>query len=244
MARIKLLPLAVAVMAAALAASACGDNPAGPSGAVVLRGTVLGDSASSAASGAAAAAAARVTITVEENPSLTTTVSGNGTFELEGLPEGGFTLVFSSNGVTLGTITINDVSAGETITITVKVTANSVTLVLEEREDDEEGEDDGEAKTCLINGGKVGQRIELEGHVDGAGTSASFVLKVNGNRARGPVDVDGSGATYKCNGAKLSDTLCKASLKSGSKVHVRGDLQSCDLAAASVRATQVTVQKP
>jgi hypothetical protein len=252
--------LGAAVAASALLLSACG-GPADPSAAVVLRGTVVGQaaaapSASAAGEGVARSSAARITVTVQESPSLTTTVSGNGTFELSGLPEGGFTLVFTSNGVRLGTIAISGFDAGQEIRITVDVTGNTVVLVSIENgnggdgdaddddgEDEDDGDDDdgGETRACLINGGKVGQNIELEGNVNGT-PGAAFRLKVNGNRARSLVDVNAAGASWKCNGKP--DGPCNATaLKDGSKVHVSGTLNTCTMDSAMVTASRVMIQK-
>lgn len=50
----------------------------------------------------------------------------------------------------------------------------------------------------MISGGRPLDRIELEGEVV-SGTSAGFVLPVQGNRASGPVQVDGSTAAFQCN---------------------------------------------
>ena len=68
------------------------------------------------------------------------------------------------------------------------------------------------------------------------------MLRVNGNRSSGLVDVAGSGASYVCNGKKGSSD-CKANLLPGAKVHVRGNLTSCSTSAASVTATEVMIQK-
>lgn len=229
--------------ACALAVAACG-SPAGPSGAVVLRGTVVGDGGVASASSAGSssrAAAGRITVTVAEDGSLTTTVAGNGTFELTGLPEGGFTLVFSRDGVTLGTITIGGFEPGAEITITVQVTGNSVILVrIENADGDDDGEDD-EVQACLIHGGKVGRNVELEGKVSGA-PGTTFKLRVNGNRASGLVDVNAGGASWKCNG-KQTGTCSASSLEDGSKVHVSGTLATCDMSAAQVDASKVMIQK-
>jgi hypothetical protein len=246
-----------AAFAAVVALSACGgENPAGASGAVVLRGTVVGDATAtaSASSAHAAAGGARITVTVAEDSSLTTTVAGNGTFELSGLPEGDFTLVFSSNGVELGTITITGVEPGTEIKITVRVTSTTVILIEIENadgdDDDDEGEDDDDEdddaeRTCAISGGKVGQNINLEGNV-ADGTSASFDLRVNGNKVKTDdhlVAVTTSGSTkFVCNG-KTSTGDCKASVKGGAKVHVKGTLTTCTLEDATVEANEVKVQK-
>ena len=54
-------------------------------------------------------------------------------------------------------------------------------------------------RTCMINGGRAGAGIELEGHVAG-GALATFMMNVNGNRASGPVNVQAGAAALRCNG--------------------------------------------
>ena len=247
---------AVGAVALAVASFACGgDNPSGASGAVTLRGTVVGQGTASASS-ERAAGGARITVTVQEVPGLTTTVSGSGTFELEGVPEGTFTLVFSANGVTLGTIEISGAQAGEEIRITVQVTNTTVILIEIENgdadeddsdeddgdEDDGDEDDDGDA-SCAISGGKVGRNIELEGTVR-SGDASGFELRVNGNRVKNGarVNVTTGGASFRCNG-KPSASDCKEEVEDGAKVHVRGNLDSCSMSEATVSAQEVKVQK-
>ncbi len=230
----------------------CGsDTPAGPSnGRLKLQGIVLQDGSSaqsqSADVSALSTAGGRITVTVKEDGSISTKVAGNGTFELTGVPATGFTLVFSVDGAVLGTISISPIQEGTTIKIVVKVRDGRVELVsldTKDQKDENQGNQDGGAsKDCIINGGKVGSRIELEGNVDSGG-SDSFRLRVNGNRASDLVDVLASGATFRCKGDKTSSDACKASVKAGAKVHVRGTLTSCTTSAANVTATEVKVQK-
>jgi hypothetical protein len=245
------------VVAAALTLLRCGSSPNSPSGAgAKLQGVVLQDATAHTQSLAQSAQAGKITVTVQEDPSLTVTVSGNGTFEIQGVPAGGFTLVFSLNGTTIGQIRITAVAEGATIKIVVKVADQEVELVEIETEDADEtqtggtgggggsgsgGTGDGGAKSCMIEGGKVGSHIELEGNVESGGSS-QFRLRVNGNRSSGLVDVSASGASYKCNGNK-GNSDCKANLRSGAKVHVRGSLTTCSTSAASVTATEVMIQK-
>jgi hypothetical protein len=87
----------------------------------------------------------------------------------------------------------------------------------------------------------VGSSIELEGKV-ASGNASLFELDVQGNRARGLVDVNASGAGYRCIGQ--SGPNCKADLKAGNQVHVRGLLTTCTTTDALVTATEVKVQKP
>jgi hypothetical protein len=238
------------VLVAAAAMLRCGGaNPASPSGeGVKLQGVVLQNAtgtASSASVSARSATAGKIVVTVQENSSLSVTVSGNGTFEIQNLPAGGFTLIFSVNGVVVGQITITAVSEGTTIKIVVKLSDNDVELVDLETDDDNGGGNDqgggDQPKTCMINGGTAGSGIELEGNVD-SGDSSQFKMRVNGNRASGLVDVAAAGASYKCNGDK-GTADCKANLKAGVKVHVRGNLTACSTSTASVTATQVMIQK-
>lgn len=239
--------LLLLALMAAVALWRCGSSPTAPSAAGVrLQGVVLEDATASAASAdlsAQPAKGGKIVVTVQENPSLSVTVSGNGTFEIRDLPAGGFTLLFSVNGVVVGQITIGAVGEGTTIKIIVKLKDREVELVDIETDDgdDQNSDGEGEPKSCLINGGKVSARIELEGNVD-SGSSSQFKLRVNGNRARGLVDVAASGASYVCNGKK-GGSDCKANLVAEAKVHVRGTLTSCDMVAASVTATEVKIQK-
>jgi hypothetical protein len=101
---------------------------------------------------------------------------------------------------------------------------------------EEQEEEDSTQGECLINGGKVGQRIELEGRVESGG-QGDFMLRVNGNRARGPVRVTGGSLT--CTGKPGS----ACTLGPGNQVHVRGTLSECSSASARVDASEVKVQK-
>src|SRR5712692_7369537 len=171
------------VLIAAAAMLRCGgSNPASPSGGgVKLQGVVLQNASVSAASAsvsARSAQAGKIVVTVQENPSLSVTVSGNGTFEIQSLPAGGFTLIFSVNGVVVGQITITAVSEGTTIKIVVKLSEQEVELVDLETDGDNSGSSGGGGpKTCMIEGGKAGSNIELEGNVD-SGTSSQFKMRV------------------------------------------------------------------
>ena len=124
--------VAVLILAAG-ALVACGGNPAGPDGqGVVVRGTVQGAGVLGAAS-AGAASAATVTVRVVENPSRSPTVSGDGSFTLRGLPEGGFTLVFKSDGTEIGRLSFSEVKANQEITLTVQVSSSGVDVLEEKR---------------------------------------------------------------------------------------------------------------
>ena len=322
------------LLAVAVALVGCGGgSPLGPSGeGVTLRGVVVGadflsGSAVSASSGAGAAEG-EIIVTVEEDPSITTTVGADGTFTLRGLPEGSFTLVFTQDDVVLGTATFDEVLPNQEITITVEVADNGSVEVTEElrngighgdveiqglvdevvtvdpagdstfvidgytviarpgetairkgnrrlsvedvtagsqvhvkgvwmeavdgaqsvlaheiklqREEEEEEEEEETEGACMINGGKVGAGIQLEGRV-ASGDASGFMMDVNGNRAKNDVQIDSSGASFKCSG-KTTDDECKAKVKAGQKIHVSGTLTSCDASSALVKASQVKPQ--
>ncbi len=94
---------------------------------------------------------------------------------------------------------------------------------------------------CMINGGRVGDGIELEGRV-ASGPLASFMMTVNGNRASGPVNVLAGAGALRCNGPSSSPTECQARFVDGARIHVRGTLSSCSTTAASVAASEVKIQ--
>ena len=242
--------LAWIATAAAVVAPACGGgSPSSPSGSggVAVQGVVLGDGTSfSASSGAkpSGAQAQKITVTVA-GTSITAEVSANGTFELKGIPSGSFTLVFLVDGVKIGEVLIS-APEGSEVKLVVQV-KNSVLVVVEIKV-----ETGGAAASpsptptssaCWVNGGTVGQGIELEGDVSSV-TPIGFKLAVNG-RASTPVDVDTSKAAFRCiGGAKTpSDADCRASIKNLPKVHVSGKLDSCTPSAAIVIASEVKIQK-
>jgi hypothetical protein len=209
---------------------------------VVLHGVVLGSEATASASAEVrtqGTSGRRITVTVAENESLSTTVSANGTFVLQGVPAGSFNLTFSSNGVVLGTINIAGVSDRVEINIVVQVNATTVSLVTLDMGPDPQLASPG---SCLISGGRSGEKIELEGNV-ASGSPTAFKMDVNGNRASRLVDVSASGAQFVCNGDKGSASACQASVKAGAKIHVRGTLTGCTMDVAQVVATEVKVQK-
>jgi hypothetical protein len=182
-----------------------------------------------------------ITVTVQ-GTSISTTISGNGTFELDGLPAGTFTLVFSSNGVIIGTITITSIPTQAEINLVVQITTTVVLVKVEVNgtdETDNENNNNNGSKTCLIDGGTMGSEIELEGSVSSA-SGKTFKMSVNGNRASGLVSVDATTASFDCAGIKGT---CDATLlQAGAKVHVSGNLTTCSLTTATVKATEVKFQ--
>ncbi len=235
----------VIVLAAVVAAACGGSSPSSPSGtgSVGIQGVVLPGSVGLAASAGSkvATSAGQVTVTIE-GAGISTTVSANGTFELEGVPAGTFTLIFQKDGLEIGRVVIT-ASEGSEVKIVVQIQVSGV-IVVDIKIEGKTGTDSAgtTTATCLINGGKVGSGIELEGDVS-SGTYSAFEMAVNGERSSGLVDVKASSASFKCNGSKAGDAECKASVKAGAKVHVRGTLMTCTTAAAQVTATEVMVQK-
>ena len=229
---------------AALVTGGCGsESPSGPSGAggVVVQGVVLGGGTSSVAAAdtqTSAAQAKKIKVRVD-GTSLTVDVSANGTFQLTGVPSGSFTLVFLADGVEIGRVVIT-AEDGSEVKIVVQVT-DSVLVLVELKVESPESQNGTSSSSCIINGGKAGSGIELEGNV-ASGSWQSFNLTATG-RSSVPVVVTASTATFKCigNAKTTSDAECKASVKTASKVHVRGTLPSC--ATAAVTAIEVKVQK-
>jgi hypothetical protein len=233
--------MALLVVAAAVVAVACGgESPSAPSGGgVEAQGVVRGDGATQGLSSGlrASAAASKQKITVRiEGTSLTVTVSASGTFVLENAPAGDFTLIFERDGVEIGRVRVTAPEGG-TVKIVVQVQGSAVVVIEIKVLDD----DDDTPGACAIAGGKQGEPIELEGNVDSV-AGGTFVMTVSGNRSSEPVDVDASGASFKCNGNKANSD-CKGQLTAGAKVHVRGTLKVCTASDADVTATEVKIQK-
>src|SRR5512134_309782 len=191
-------------LGAALLAGACGsDSPSSPSGngGVAVQGVVLGEGSSFVASSGATSSSAKdkkVTVKVE-GTSLTVDVSANGTFQLVGIPAGSFTLIFLADGIEIGRIEIT-AQDGSEVKIVVQVTGSAV-VVIEIKVENPESPDD---PSCAINGGKVGQGIELEGNVN-SGNAASFLMTVNSGRSSSLVRVTASSASFRCIGGAKTD---------------------------------------
>jgi len=239
----------IAVAAAVIAPACGGGSPSSPSGSggVAVQGVVLGDGTSFTASsgaGPSSAQAQKITVMVA-GTSITAEVSANGTFELKGITSGTFTLIFLVDGVEIGRVVINAPDGSE-VKLVVQV-KNSVLVVVEIKVETggiaASPSPTPTSSACFINGGTVGQGIELEGDVTG-GTSAAFKMAVNG-RANTPIDVNASSASFRCiGGAKApTDAECRASIKNLPKVHVSGRLDSCTPSAAMVIASEVKIQK-
>src|SRR4029453_13401283 len=193
-----------AVAVVALLSVACGsDSPTSSSGGgVAVQGVVMGEGASASAADTRATQASqakKMTVKVDGSATLSVDVNANGTFQLVGIPSGTFTLVFLADGAEVGRVVVS-AGDGSEVKIVVQVTAGQVIV------------------------GESGRKSEREGNV-ASGDSASFDLSVNG-RSASPIKVNASAASFKCiGGAKTtSDAECKASVKTGAKVPLRGTL--------------------
>jgi hypothetical protein len=205
---------------------------------------VLGDGvAVRASSGAPVASAKSQKVTVQvAGTTITAEVSANGTFELKGIPSGTFTLIFLVDGVEIGRVVVT-AEEGSEVKIVVQVKDSVLVLVEIKIEGGSTSPSPSPSpSSCLVNGGRVGQGIELEGNVTSGGPQA-FQMTAAG--ATGLVDVSAAAASFRCiGGAKVAtDAECRASVKSGAKVHVRGTLMTCTTAKAEVTASEVKVQK-
>jgi hypothetical protein len=183
----------VVAIARAIAAVAfltsCGGNPAGPDGeGVVLRGTVQGADGLRAASFGAKAAAATVTVSVVENPSISTTVAGDGSFTLRGLPEGGFTLVFKNGATELGRLSFTEVNANQEITVTVQVSDAGVLLLDQRRNGIGHGDVEIEGLVGQVIAPAAGEsRFVINGRTVVAKPGVTAVRE--GNRSRNIEDI-------------------------------------------------------
>jgi len=207
--------------AAAFVLAACGGNPASPSGdGIVLRGTVVGASAAGASAlSVGAATATPVTVTVQENPAITTTVGADGTFTLRGLPQGGFTLVFSSGGGTLGTLSFTEVKPNQEITITIQVSGSTVTLLEDRRNGIGHGdvEIEGMVTAVLVLNAAGDSRFTIDGKTVVARPGETAIRE--GNTAR-----------------TVSDVTV------GHQVHVKGVWLPADASGQPVLAHEITLQ--
>jgi hypothetical protein len=192
------------VFASAAALSGCGGGATGPSGSqgVSLRGTVSGFGAVAAADVAAMSSSVdAITVTVQENPAITTRVGSDGTFTLRGLPEGSFTLVFTNgSGAVLGTLRFTELKPNQELTITIKVTDNAVTLLDERR-------------NGIGHGG-----IEIEGLVREVGVldpSGESIFNIEGYRV-----IARPGVTAIRQGNR---SVSVTEVTAGRRVHVKGE---------------------
>ena len=139
--RVTILLSGVAILLWGLA-SACDFNPSAPFEAFDGLGSRVSGrfmSESGPASGLRAAPQSTfdgITVHVEQDTSITTTVKSNGTFTLEGLPDGIVTLVFTTESRVTSRINLSNVRPNQEIRIVVELSVNlRVVLVSQDRDD-------------------------------------------------------------------------------------------------------------
>jgi hypothetical protein len=181
---------ALAVLIPVLILAGCG-SPASPSAeGVSVQGTVVADgAASSSSAGGHAALASTITVTVVENPAIMATVGADGRFSLRGLPEGGFTLVFMSNGVKVGTLAFEEVKPNQEITLTVRLDGSTIVLVEERRNGIGHGDTEIEGRVDAVTSlNPAGDSIfVINGHTVVARPGETSIRE--GNKARTVNDV-------------------------------------------------------
>jgi hypothetical protein len=206
-----------AVSALALALVACGgtSNPASPSStpgttAVVTQsGATINGSVSGTTGGAAAGyqkldAAGGVTVTIQ-GTNIGVAVDSQGKFTFTGVPGGTVTLVFTSGGAS-ATLTLNGVTATDTITIRVTLKGTTATLDDEQR-----------------NGATMTELEDQIAAINPEGTSRTLV--VGGTRVSVP-----AAATIRHGDLPIDFTA----LKVGDRVHVRGAMSGTLMTATEV----------
>lgn len=130
----------------ALLAAGCGFSPTAPFEGFDGKGTrVRGSFDNSAANSgvsaqsnevrASAASPQGLRVSLQERPSIAVTVGADGTFVLEGLPAGSWTLVFVRDGQVVGEIRFQSVRRNQELTIVVSLTANGEVVLVQERRD-------------------------------------------------------------------------------------------------------------
>jgi len=136
-----------------------------------------------------ASGASVVTVTVKENPAITTTVGADGTFTLRGLPEGRFTLLFTSGSQPLGSVEFAEVLPNQEITVTVSVSTTSVTVLEEKRNGIGHGdlEIEGLVQEVLLLNLAGDSRFLIDGHTVVARPGQTAIRE--GNTARTVSDV-------------------------------------------------------
>jgi hypothetical protein len=122
----------------------CGFNPTGPFEGFDGKGTRISgrfesDAAASNGVRATAAGAAGpydgLRVYVNEKPSVSTNVSGNGTFTLTDVPLGTLTLIFENNGQVIGRIVIEGIRANQEVRITLTMSGNNHVVIVDDDRD-------------------------------------------------------------------------------------------------------------
>jgi hypothetical protein len=169
--------LLIAISIGAAATFGCESaSPAAPSndesklvGLRLVGSVVQGSNASAQSVAVSAQSVGGMTVTVKDNPSLSTTVARNGSFQLKGLPATAFTLLFAAGGSTVGKIPLSPVQGAQTINLVVQLVNGQVDIVALEGAEEEDGDnndtDDGDDGNT--DDGQVGNDDGQNGDHDG-----------------------------------------------------------------------------
>ncbi len=201
-----------------LAGACSGSSPSGPSATPIpsfpgaSTGTTISGSIGGASTGGGTASTsgirpddtAGIIVTIA-GTTISTTVDAKGKFVLTNVPGGTLTLQFSGSGIS-GTITIPNVTAGQTIELTLQLTGSSVSLEAERR--------------------SSGSEEQVEGRIESLPpTTAAGTLVVSGRT----IATDAS--TRILMG---SQTMAFADLAIGQRVHVKGQTSGGSLLASLI----------
>jgi hypothetical protein len=193
MRRLALIPAGLSLCAGLFLAACGGGSPTAPSDApaargVTLSGTLQGSGGTASLHSLSSAAVALV-VTVRENPAITTTVGADGSFTLRGLPEGGFTLVFTLDGRVLAELRFDDVRPNQEITIVVRLDGSTVTLTEQKRNGIGHGdvEIEGLVEAVIVADPTGESRFTIDGHAVVARPGDTAIRE--GNRARSVNDL-------------------------------------------------------
>ena len=147
---------ALAIACGGSASMTGSDAPAAAPGSrgATIRGTVLG---AAAAGDVSASSLGTIRVTVV-GTSLQAMTDGSGNFTLNGVPPGKVELRFQGSGVD-ARLTIDGLSDGQTLTLTVRVEGNNASRVGEgDDDDDEQGEVEFDGTVTLLNPLTIGGR--------------------------------------------------------------------------------------
>jgi hypothetical protein len=120
--------LLVAMGLATLSLVGCGsDSPTSPSGTkAILRGVAIRTGVNGQAHGrdlqSLSDSGDKIAVRIQEKVAVSTTISVNGTFELDDIPTGTFHVEFvSSSGTVVGTVTVTGVNASSAVNLQVEI---------------------------------------------------------------------------------------------------------------------------
>lgn len=220
--------IAVLLPLAFLSAACSGSSPSAPSPApsapaastgATIAGTISGAGGSGSTSGLTPDNGSAGIVVTVAGTTISAAVDGSGRFVLTNVPGGTLTLQFSGPGVS-GTITVPNVTAGQTIELTLQLAGSTVSLQAERRSDGKEEQVEGrieslpaapagtlvvagrtistDANTRILMGSQVkafadlvvGQRVHVKGQPTNGTLLASLVDIQNDNTAL-PVNVNG-----------------------------------------------------